>query len=85
MQLSLAGYDHLARELIALADALCAGRIVFVLEGGYNLEALSQGWANVARALLGDDPLPDPLGNASSYEPSVEQLINTIKQVHKLN
>lgn len=85
MQLSLAGYDQLARGLIKLADTFCEGRIVFVLEGGYNLEALSQGWANVARALLGNDPLADALGAGSNYEPAVEQLVSSVKQLHKLD
>jgi acetoin utilization deacetylase AcuC-like enzyme len=85
MQLSLAGYDHLARELIALADEFCEGQVVFVLEGGYNLEVLSQGWANVARASLDDGPLLDSLGAVSKHEPSVGQVIDAVKQVHKLN
>ena len=40
MQLSLAGYDHLARECLRMAERLCGGKIVFVMEGGYDLEAL---------------------------------------------
>jgi acetoin utilization deacetylase AcuC-like enzyme len=84
MQLSLAGYDHLARTLLALARDVCDGRIVFVLEGGYNLEVLSYAWANVARALLGDGVSVDPLGPAPGLEPSVEQVTRRIRQLHKL-
>ncbi len=62
--LTLSGYDHLARELIRMADSLCDGRIVFVLEGGYHLSALAHGVLGLALALLGepaaDDPLPLP-------------------------
>ena len=53
MQLTLGGYDHLARECIVLAERLCDGRIVFVMEGGYDLPALANGWVSIARALLG--------------------------------
>ncbi len=34
------GYGSVAASLILAADACCDGRICFVLEGGYNLEAL---------------------------------------------
>jgi acetoin utilization deacetylase AcuC-like enzyme len=84
MQLSLTGFDHLTRLLLALAQDLCDGRIVFVLEGGYNLEALSYAWANVARALLGDSTCVDPLGPAPRFEPSVEPVTRRIRQLHKL-
>ena len=85
MRLSLAGYDHLTRALIDAARELCQGRIVFVSEGGYNLDVLGNAWANVARALLGDNAVDDPLGPSLSREPSVEPLIERIKQIHKLS
>jgi acetoin utilization deacetylase AcuC-like enzyme len=84
MQLSLTGYDHLIRMLLALARDMCHGRIVVVLEGGYNLEVLSYAWANVARALLGDRACVDPLGPAPGLEPSVERVTDRIRQLHKL-
>ncbi|RPI92357.1 MAG: histone deacetylase, partial [Chloroflexi bacterium] len=84
MGLSLTGYDQLARSLIALAGELCAGRIVFVAEGGYNLDVLGNGWANVTRALLGDKFIDDPLGVTHSREPSLEALVDKLRQIHKL-
>jgi acetoin utilization deacetylase AcuC-like enzyme len=83
MRLSLTGYDQLTRMLFDLAEQLCEGRIVFVLEGGYNLDALSYGWANVAHVLLGDSAF-DPLGPAYKSEPSIEALTERIKHIHKL-
>ncbi len=53
MQLSLAGYDQLARACLRLSRDACDGRVVFVMEGGYDLPALAHGWCNVARACLG--------------------------------
>ncbi len=85
MCISLEGYDHLTRALLAVAAALCEGRIVFVMEGGYNLVALGNGWANIGRALLGDSDMMDPLGPSHSREPSVAQIIERIKQIHKLD
>ncbi|MBI5958127.1 MAG: histone deacetylase [Chloroflexi bacterium] len=84
MRLSLSGYDHLARRLLAEAVSCCAGRIVFVLEGGYNLNALSHGWANVVRMLLGDTQPVDPLGVEHGVEPLLDPLVQQIKHLHKL-
>lgn len=84
MMLSLAGFDRLVRLLTGLAQELCAGRIVFVLEGGYHLEVLGAGWANVARALLGDAEVEDPLGVAHHREPDIETLVARIRRFHKL-
>ena len=86
MQLTLGGYDHLARECISMAERLCDGRIVFVMEGGYDLPALAHGWANIARALLGQDEISDPYGEARSAadESGIERLINKLQGIHSL-
>ncbi|MCY3833560.1 MAG: histone deacetylase [Chloroflexi bacterium] len=86
MQLSLAGYDHLARECIKLAERLCDGRIVFVMEGGYDLQALAHGWRNIAGACLGLDDISDPYGAPrSSYAaPSIKPLANELRRLHGL-
>ncbi len=84
MRLSLPGCDRLARFLIDEAASLCGGRIVFVLEGGYNLHALSYGWANIARALLGETEIGDPFGLARGAEPAIDQLVDRVKHIHKL-
>jgi acetoin utilization deacetylase AcuC-like enzyme len=41
MQLSLAGYEHLAEILNETANLVAAGKILYFLEGGYNLQALA--------------------------------------------
>src|SRR5574341_2316405 len=65
IQLDLPGYAHLTRELINMAGELCGGRIVFVLEGGYNPDVLGNGLLNVVYALQGMDKIVDPLGPTS--------------------
>lgn len=85
MQLTLAGYDYLARECIKLAERLCAGRIVFVMEGGYDLKALAHGWRNIARALLGRDGISDPYGSPGTGTSSgIQPLIDQLRQIHRL-
>lgn len=85
MRLTLTGYDWIARSVIAMADELCGGRVVFVLEGGYNVTALGSGMRNLAHALLGDKVLDDPLGAApAAPEPDIAPLIARIRQLHQL-
>src|SRR5258706_975334 len=84
IQLSLPGYGHLTRELIKIADELCGGKIIFVLEGGYNLTSLSHGVLNVGDALLGESQVLDPLGFPQDKEVDLNKLINQVKRIHKL-
>jgi len=86
MQLSLAGYDQLARECLRMAEQLCGGSIVFVMEGGYDLKALSHGWCNIARALLGIEALSDPYGPASNSAQRADlyPIIEHARRIHKL-
>jgi acetoin utilization deacetylase AcuC-like enzyme len=73
LRLSLAGFWRMATTVVALADRLCEGRLVVVLEGGYDLEVLSLGVADTCRALLHDPaPGPDPLGPAPLPERPLE-------------
>jgi acetoin utilization deacetylase AcuC-like enzyme len=85
MRLSLAGYSHLAAEVIRMAQRFCDGKVVFALEGGYNMDALRYGVSNVARLLLGDPPV-DPPGTRlpPRPEPDIAALIARLQVVHGL-
>lgn len=87
MRLTLNGYAHLAREMQRMANLLSGGKIVFVMEGGYDLEALSNGIANVAHVLLGDDDIEDPMGRAPGAlsEPDIAPLVAQLRQLHRLD
>jgi len=63
--LSTAGFHMLSKRLVDLAGEHCGGRIVFVLEGGYDPANLANGAAAVFSALAGlaegqavDDRMP---------------------------
>ncbi len=85
MRLTLDGYAHLTREVLRMAEQLCGGKVVFVLEGGYDLDALAYGVSNVARLLLGDEAV-DPLGAPPNQrpEPDIAPLLALLKRLHKL-
>ncbi len=84
MRLSLAGCDWLARECLKLARRVCAGKIVFLMEGGYDLPALAHGWRNIVRALLGSEEMSDPYGTVAAGADSrdIQKLIDRVRLIH---
>lgn len=52
MRVSTEGFALLTRMLMDLADELCNGRILFTLEGGYDLPSLKNGVLAVLRTLV---------------------------------
>ena len=42
IELTEEGFELITRHLVAIADHCCAGRVVSLLEGGYNLRALGR-------------------------------------------
>ncbi|WP_338074041.1 histone deacetylase [Halomonas alimentaria] len=59
LNVSYDGFAAMTGILQALAREQCGGRLVFVLEGGYNLISLSRGVSAVLRVLAGEAP-PEP-------------------------
>ena len=55
LNLSQAAYQGLTDRVVDLAGRFAGGRLVAVLEGGYNLEVLAQGVSNLLKTLLGDE------------------------------
>jgi acetoin utilization deacetylase AcuC-like enzyme len=82
MQVSRDGFAAMADTVRALADDLCGGRLVFVLEGGYAPTGLKDGVAaTLAAALAADTPTlaaPLPLADGSL----LAQAITHVRQVH---
>ncbi len=79
--LSTAGYLMLARNVMALAEKYCEGRIVFVLEGGYDPLNVANGAEAVFAAATGkgqsetSDPNPHK-------EPDCESRIEEVRKWH---
>lgn len=80
--LTLTGYAQISRKLVDIAHDLCHGRILFILEGGYLLEALTSGVRNVVSALLGRDELEDSLGPMPFAEADISNLLMQLKRRH---
>ena len=52
MRVTTPGFGELTGKLLAVADRHAAGRLVSVLEGGYDLDALAAGVCGHVGALL---------------------------------
>jgi acetoin utilization deacetylase AcuC-like enzyme len=82
MELSLEGYRAMSAIMSSLADTLCEGRIIFILEGGYSLDGVREG----ARAVL--ESLTKP--SSRDLHPAIELipgsplcgLVNRVVEVH---
>jgi len=83
LQLSCIGYQRLGARLAELASQYCQNRVVFILEGGYDLAALAHGVRNTMRGAL-NLPADDPLGAAPQPEPSLTGLFKQIRGLHRL-
>jgi acetoin utilization deacetylase AcuC-like enzyme len=86
MNLSTAGFSRLVGILIEEAKFLCQGRIVFVQEGGYSIEAMAACVATCINLLLGDDAAVDSLGPGAMhpYRLNTDVLIAELRRIHNL-
>jgi acetoin utilization deacetylase AcuC-like enzyme len=79
--LSTAGYLMLARKMMALAEEYCEGRIVFVLEGGYDPTNVANGAEAVFIAATGKGE--SKVNDANPHkEPDCESRIEEIRKRH---
>ena len=84
MQLSGEGFRILSRVVRGLAEELCGGRLVLLLEGGYALSGLREGTSAVLDVLL--DPDPGALDEAPVVPGThIEQVLDRVHQVHARN
>lgn len=88
LQFTTGTYYRLTKGIQELAQQLCQGRVVFFLEGGYNLRSLSNSVADSFRALLGEgslsSQLDDPLVLYEEPENSVKDAITQLRSLHSL-
>ncbi|MBI2861277.1 MAG: histone deacetylase [Chloroflexi bacterium] len=85
MELSTTGYAGLADRLCALADEVCQGRIAFLLEGGYHLEALATSVAATLQVALGQPSIESLGPSPRTTEPDISELLARIRRLHRLD
>lgn len=81
---STRGFFNLSRRLVQIADEYCGGKVVFVLEGGYDPRNLAHGVDAVFDALT-HHPLRSEAHDPSPHnEPNPESRIAEIRAWHHL-
>jgi Deacetylases, including yeast histone deacetylase and acetoin utilization protein len=78
MQVSITGFGQMVRVLKKLAAELCQGRLVFTLEGGYNLEVAASSVKATFDVLLDSPEIVDPQGNHQQASPG--DLTSTLRK-----
>ncbi len=85
MRVSVNGFARMTEIITGLAGEICESRLVFCLEGGYNLQALAFSVAATFNVLLGRE-FSDPLGQSPRVHPApdITRLVEEIREVHAL-
>ena len=85
MQVSTEGFARMASFIRELADELCGGRTVYVLEGGYDPEALASSVvATLEIMLTGVSDAKREEGWRQIGVPEIGGLVQEIKELHEL-
>jgi acetoin utilization deacetylase AcuC-like enzyme len=85
MLLSSRGYYEIGSIIRELADDLCGGRVIYALEGGYDLTAIAWSARACIDNLLGNPFAEDPLGPAPAVNgPNIDPLLAEVKRIHTL-
>jgi acetoin utilization deacetylase AcuC-like enzyme len=87
MRVTITGFAQMAMILKELAAELCQGRLVFTLEGGYNLQVVASSIKAIFDVLLGNSEIDDPMGEPSMARVPEEfdEHIEAIKRIHHIN
>jgi acetoin utilization deacetylase AcuC-like enzyme len=83
LMLSVGAFWEITHKLVSLAEELCSGRLVYVLEGGYHLEVLGHSVAASFAAML-NQPYEDPFGPSSLPEAPLDMHLERIARLHGL-
>ncbi len=83
MSVTSRGYGKMIGAVMEVANECCPGRIALVLEGGYNLKALSESISNVLCALLGEQHFSHAgIPPTNNYISGVIENIKAVQRAH---
>jgi len=87
MRVTVPGFRGMVERIVHMARELCGGRVVCVLEGGYDPEALSSAVETTVRALAGSSKdVPDPYGSPPTAlgREAAEPVVAAVRKLHGL-
>lgn len=80
--LSTAGFFHISKRLVELAAEFCDGKVVFVLEGGYDPHNVANGAEAVFRALTNPGSALEVGDTSPHEEPEITARLAEIREWH---
>ncbi len=84
LTLNTKGFFQMAKKLVSLAEEICGGKMMFVLEGGYDPVALKDNIQCSLAAMSGHGSFPDHYGKGPNVSPDIDQLIIDLQNTHQL-
>jgi acetoin utilization deacetylase AcuC-like enzyme len=84
LTLDTAGFFRITQMLADLAEEFCQGRILFVLEGGYDPLALRDNIQACLSALCGHSSYPDHYGRSPGGRSEVKTIIEKLQNLHHI-
>jgi len=77
MEVTSKGFGALAESVLKIAEQTCQNRVLFVLEGGYNLDGLAQSAFWTLKAMTGEKLIPE---DTKIIPPKMEQIMKNAKE-----
>ena len=73
MEVTPNGFGGISQTLVTLAEKLCRGKVVFLLEGGYDLKGLKESALKSLDVLTGDRHQAPPWKPDATFEAVLEK------------
>ena len=83
MELTAEGFAQMARTVRALAEDICGGRLVLLLEGGYSATGLHEGMAAVLDEILASEPQPVPTAPQAPPGSMLGEVVGQVADVQR--
>ena len=78
MRMTSEGFRMLSAILSSVAREICGGRIVYILEGGYDLEGLATGVTKTIEAAADPSNRPSVFGETEAFAAYRKQVVDTV-------
>ena len=78
MEVTPRGFGAISQTLVTLAEKLCSGKVVFLLEGGYHLKGLQESALQSLDVLTGQRKQPGPWKPDITFETVLEKSRKTL-------
>lgn len=86
MMVTVPGFWMMGAKAMEIAQEICAGRIVLVLEGGYSLQVLGAAVSATVLGIMGKPSPADPAGQPAgrTRDDDAEPIIEDVRIIHSL-